>query len=381
MRNLWDLEAGGAFLNHGSFGACPRAVLEAQARIRARMESQPDVFFRREVFPADEPTPLREAAEALATYVGAPGRIAFVENATVGVQCVLRSLPLVPGDEVLVTDHTYNAVRLMVEARCAETGAGVRTAKIPLPATGEGIVQAIEAALTPAVRLAIVDHITSPTALVLPLGRLLPILRRHGARVAVDGAHAVGQVALDLAALGADWYVSNCHKWLFAPRGTAFLYAAPEAAGMTRPPVASHFVHLGFPRSFDWIGTRDYSAWLAVPAAIRFHSGLGPAALRERQVALLRTATQILGALGIAPVAPMELCAAMRSFELPLARPAAQADAVWLMRELWDHDRVQAMAVAFGERLLLRVSAQAYVEEEDLRRLAAALARAIPHLR
>lgn len=373
-RRHWDLAGGAAFLNHGSFGACPKVVLAEQARIRSRMEAQPDAFFRNEIFPREGLTSLRAAAGELAAFVGAePRNVAFVENATVGIQAVLHSVALAPGDEILITDHTYNAVRLMVEARCAETGAVPRVVRIPIPTTEDEILDAVRRSLTPAVRLAIVDHITSPTALVLPLERIIPALRSVGARVLVDAAHAVGQIPVSVRAVGADWYVSNCHKWLFAPRGTALLHASDEVAAMTRPPVVSHFAGMGFPQSFDWIGTRDYTAWLSVPAALRFHADLDPSAVRTYQAHLLDRATELLVPMGIEPVAPRALCAAMRSFVLPLRRPAVAADAESFMRNLWEADRIQAMAVAFGERLLLRISAHAYVDEEDVRRLASAL--------
>ena len=376
MRQRFELAADGTFLNHGSFGAPPRCVLEAQREIRARMESQPDRFFRDEVMPEAPDTALRRAAAHLGRFVNAPGgAIAFVENATAGVQAVLRSFDLRPGDRVLFTEHTYNAVRLMAEARCAETGASAIVVALPIPASEQDIVARVRASLVPGVKLAIIDHITSPSALVLALERLVPLLREAGARVLVDGAHGVGQLPLDLARLGADWYTSNAHKWLFAPRGTAFLYASNEVAAMTRPHIISHYVELGFPRSFDYIGTRDYSAWLAVPAAISFLEELGPDDVRAYGHGLLEPATRILATLGAEPVAPLSMCASMRSFVLPQRRAAQPDDGAALMSELWEKERVQAHASVLGGRLLTRVSGQVYVDEEDLQRLAQALER------
>lgn len=377
LRGLWDLAADGAFLNHGSFGACPKVVLAAQARIRAGMEAQPDVFFRREIHPRDDgsESPLRAAAARLAAFVNAPpGQVAFVENATLGVQSIVDSVPLGPGDEVLITSHTYNAVRLMVEARCAASGARVRVVRISIPAGADDIVARFEAEASPALRLAILDHITSPTAVVMPLGRIIPALRRAGARVAVDGAHGLGHVPLDLEALGADWYVSNAHKWLYAPRGCAMLFAGRDVAATTRPTVVSHYIERGFPASFDWVGTRDYSPWLAIPAAIDFHGSIDQQALRAHHRRILDLATARLASLGAVPVAPMELCAAMRSFELPTKRPAVQADGADAMRSWWDRRRMQAMATRFGDRLLVRVSSQAYVDERDVDLFAEVLA-------
>jgi isopenicillin-N epimerase len=373
LRPAWDLDPGGIFLNHGSFGACPRVVLAEQARWRAAMESQPDRFFRDEVTP-EHPGALRAAAGRLAAFVGtAGGSLAWVENATSGVQAALNSVPLRPGDRILTCDHTYNAVRLMVEARCAQAGAIPVVVRLPFPADEAGIVAAFAGALGKPVRLAILDHITSPSAIRMPLERLVPLVRAAGARVIVDGAHALGQIPLAVDSVGADWYTSNAHKWLYAPRGCAFLYAAPEVAGDTRPLVVSHHVAMGFPLSFDWVGTRDVTPWLSVPAAIDFFESLGPEAVRVHNARLVDAATALLEPLGAVPVADRALCAAMRSFQLPQKRAATRDDAQSLMRGLWDRHRIQAMSVALGERLLLRVSAQAYVGEEDLEALAQAL--------
>lgn len=375
-RPLWHLAPDATFLNHGSFGACPREVFAEQERLRLDMEAQPDRFFRGRIMPAAGETPLRLAIAALGRFVGArEDELALVENATCGVQAVVRSMRFAPGDEILITDHTYNAVRLIVEARCAETGARPTVVRWPIPADADGIVEAFRAGMTPRVRLAIVDHITSPTALVLPLERIAAEARKVGARVLVDGAHAVGQVPLDLTRLGVDWYVSNAHKWLFAPRGTAFLYAAPEAATLTSPPVVSHHVGLGFPRSFDWIGTRDYTAWLALPAALRFFQSLDPPAALAYRARLVRQATQAMLAIGARTVADDSLCASMRSFALPQTRPGDQADAEALMSGLWERHRIQSMATTLGGALLVRISAQAYVDEADIDALVAALDR------
>ena len=376
MRQLWELAEDATFLNHGSFGACPKEVLAEQDRLRHAMEVQPDIFFRRGVMPDHGATALRAAASELAAVVNVDGdQLVFVENATTGIQAVLRSVELTTGDQVLITDHTYNAVRLMVEARCAESGATPLVVRIPIPANADQVVASFAAAITRSVKLAIVDHITSPTALVLPLERILPELRKFGARVVVDGAHAVGQIPLDLAALKPDWYVSNAHKWLFAPKGTAFLYASKDVSAMTRPQVVSHFIEMGFPRSFDWTGTRDNSAWLAIPVALKFFAALDPAAARAYQSRLLEISSELMFSIGAKEVAPIDLCAAMRSFVLPQRRPATKEDALEIVRTLWDEERIQSMAVKLADDLLLRVSSQVYVDEDDMRRLSEAFDR------
>jgi isopenicillin-N epimerase len=320
--------------------------------------------------PREGETALRSAAARLAAFVNAPAsQLAFIENATAGVQAALRSIDLQAGDRVLITNHTYNAMRLMVEARCAETGAKPLVVQIPIPASANDVVDRFKRSLTPSIRVAIVDHITSPTALVMPLERIIPELRSHNARVIVDGAHAVGQIPLDLAALRADWYVSNAHKWLFAPKGTAFLYASKDLAAKTRPNVVSHFIAMGFPASFDYAGTRDNSGWLSVPAALKFFESLGSAQMRSYQKHLLEICDEVFAPLGARAIAPMEMCAAMRTFVLPQTRRAMPEDGDTLVESLWNDHRIQVWSKEYEGQLLLRISAHVYVDEADVRRL------------
>ena len=376
IRALWGLNQDAILLNHGSFGACPLEVLKVQESLRRDMEFQPDVFFREHIMPRAGETPLRAVAAQLASFVNAkPDDIALVENASAGTQAVLRSVKLAPGDRIMVTSHGYNAVRLMVEAKCAESGATPLVVHIPIPTTADDVVTRIQNALTPAVKLAIIDHITSPTALVLPLDRIIPALRKNGTRVFIDGAHAIGQIPIDLAALQPDWYVSNAHKWLFAPKGSAFLYAPPDVAALTQPNVVSHFVEMGFPRSFDYTGTRDNTSWLAIPAALKFFRDLGPEAVWTYERALIAACSTQMEALRANPAGPIGMCAAMRSFILPQHRPAQPDDRITLMQDLWDRERIQVAANVLEEKLLLRVSAQVYVDEDDMLRLASALHR------
>ena len=371
-RPLWTLREDGSFLNHGSYGAVPRQVQQAQAELRDEMERHPDAFMHR-VEPLAGAA-VRQVAATLAAFTHTTTeRVAMVENATSGVQAVLNSLPFQHGDQILLTDHQYNAVRLAVDARCRQTGAEPVVVRIPLPTDADQIVDRVLAAAGPRVRFALLDHITSPTALVFPVQRLATELRRRGIPLFVDGAHAIGQVPLDLPAIGADWYVTNLHKWLYAPKGTAMLYASGGAAPLTWPLVTSHYLELGFPRSFDYVGTRDYTAWLTAPAAVEFYNTLGPARLMAHQAQLVRHGSDALAAIGAVPVAPLDMAAAMRAFVLPQSRPALERDAAEVMHKLWDEARIQIRCTTQGGLLLLRFSAQAYVEAEELTQLAAVL--------
>ncbi len=374
-RALWTLREDASFLNHGSYGAVPRVVQQEHERLRAEMERHPDAFMARIHASGTERAP-RVAAAAAAALVGTRGeRLALVENATTGVQAVLNSLPLGQGDAILVTDHHYNAVRLAVETRCRETGASPVVVRLPLPLTEDTIVERILDAAGPHVKLAVLDHITSTTALRFPLERITPELRRRGIPVFIDGAHAVGQVEIDLDALATDWYVTNLHKWAYAPRGSALLYAAPGAASLTRPVLVSHYIGMGFPHSFDYIGTRDYSAWLAIPRAVEFLHELGIERLHAHEAKLVEIGSKALLDVGALPVAPASPGLAMRAFLLPQTRPAIEPDAAAVMGSLWEQARIQIRCARLGGNLLLRFCAQAYVEADELRALATTLDR------
>ena len=232
---LWPLERGLAFLNHGSFGACPTEVLRHQSALRAEMEAEPVRFLSREL---DDR--LDAARTALAAFVGAaPEDLAFVTNATSGVNAVLRSLPLGPDDELLTTDHAYKACWNTLEFVAERARARVVVAPIPFPLSSpDEVVGAVLSRVTARTRLALLDHVTSPTALILPIERLIAELGRRGIDVLVDGAHAPGMLPLDLGALGAAYYSGNCHKWLCAPKGSAFLWVRRDRR--QRGPAAHH---------------------------------------------------------------------------------------------------------------------------------------------
>jgi isopenicillin-N epimerase len=365
IRRRFFLEPGTAFLNHGSFGTTPRAVLAVAARWRQRMETHPDRFLR-----DVRPGALRAAAGRLARFLHArPEDVVFVDNATTGVNAVLRSLEFERGDEILVTTHTYNAVRQTLREVCRRTGAKLVEAAIPLPVETEvSLFRPIERLLGRRTRLVVLDHIASPTGLVFPVKRLASLVRSRGARVLVDGAHAPGQLALDIPSLGVDWYAGNFHKWLFAPKGCGFLWARRSAQPGIHPPVISHGYGGGFTAEFDWVGTRDFSSWLAVPDALDFYAELGPSRVRARNHRLATIAgKRIAAAWNTRPDGPPELHGSMVAIRLPEA--LQRRDPRQLMAELLARHRVVVAVNAVDGVLWARISAQVYNVPEDYDRL------------
>jgi isopenicillin-N epimerase len=367
----FHLDPSVTFLNHGSFGATPRAVLAAQDAWRARMERQPVQFFGR-----DLPGLLRDAAATMASFVGAAAEdLVFVANASEGTGAVLLSLDLRPGDRLLVTDHGYGAVRQAIRRVADMTGAALDVFQVPQPWTGEaGFIASLDAALAigPRPKLLIVDAVTSPTAIRLPVAGAVARAHAAGVPVLVDAAHAPGMLPLDLATTGADWSVGNAHKWLFAPKGSAFLHAQGPWRERTLPLVTSHDHLGGFTRSFGWTGTRDPTAWLAIDAALTAWRAFGGWDLAERNKALANAAADILAdALGAAPTAPAAARGTMVA--VPIGAGDAAAGRAINQRLIADH-AIEVPVMSQGGRLLVRVSAQIYNEIDDYHRLAKALA-------
>jgi len=367
----WDLDPDFLTVNHGSFGATPLPVRAAQRAWQDRIERQPSRFIVAELAPA-----LRHAAGVLADFLAAPAdSVAFLDNATTGCNAVLRSLRLEPDDEILILSHTYGAVRNAVRHVAAAAGARVIEAVLPFPdPTPDGVLAAIASALGPKTRLAVMDHITSASALVLPLTGIIALCQSAGVPVLVDGAHGPGQVDVDLTALGADWYVGNCHKWLCAPKGCAFIYA--RRTEDLHPTVISHGYGQGFLAEFDWTGTTDFSRFLAVTAAIAHHASLGGGALRRRNHDLAVDATRRLAdRLGSMPGAGAHMTGAMGVVRLPIT--GATSEHALAIRSALLRASTDAPVHALDGALWLRLSAFAYNEPQDYVRLGDIVARVL----
>jgi isopenicillin-N epimerase len=388
--SLWTLDPSVTFLNHGSFGACPQAVLEFQSDLRARMERQPVQFLAREL-----EARLDEARAALAAFVGAvAGDLAFVPNATSGVNAVLRALVFAPGDELLTTDHAYNACRNALHFVAERSGASVVVAPVPFPLGGpEAVVEAVLAKVTSRTRLALLDHVTSPTGLVWPIAELVASLAERGVETLVDGAHAVGMLPLDVSAIGAAYYTGNCHKWLCAPKGAGFLHVRRDLQEMVRPLAISHGARLQradrsrYLLEFDWVGTVDPTAYLSVPAAIRVMGAALPGgwpALRAHNRDLALAGRRLLcDALGIPEPAPPSMIGSLAAVPIAAGSPEPPASALYcdpLQDALRERAGIEVPVLPWPAppQRLLRISAQLYNTLADYERLAGTLGSVLP---
>jgi isopenicillin-N epimerase len=380
----WTLDPSVVFLNHGSFGATPRVVLERQEAIRRQMESEPVRFFTREL------EPLLDAARAeLAEFVGAStGDLAFVANATAGVNAVLRSLDLDKHDELLTTNHEYNASRNAMEFVCALSGAKPVVVDLPFPISGPGeVVERVLAAVTDRTRLVLIDHITSATGLIMPAETLVSELAQRGIDTLIDGAHAPGMLPLDLTGLGAAYYTANLHKWVCAPKGAAFLYVRKNRRASIRPTSISHGANATrsdrsrFHLEFDWTGTLDPSPWLSTGEALRYLPSLVPGGwpevMRRNHELALAARDLLCRSLGIDAPAPDEMIGSMAAVPLP---PGKATDAFFLTGDPLQEELFQRYAIevpvnpwpALPHRVL-RVSAQLYNTIDEYAYLAEAL--------
>ena len=366
LRKQFRLEGGVDFLNHGSFGAAPLEVLAAASQWRDQMEANPDHFLR-DVLPGA----LRKAASELGGFIGARGEdLAFVENATSAINAVLRSLDFKPGDEILINSQSYGAVRQAVRHICERTGAKAIEPHVAIPVTDAS---QLVSAVSPKTRLVIVDHISSPTGLVWPVEQFVAAAREQGALILVDGAHAPGQLDLNVPSLGADWYTGNCHKWLYAPRGCAFLWARPERQPQIHPLAISHGYTKGFTEEFDWPGTRDFSPWLAVTAGVRFTDELGPAVVRRYCHDLVVAVAEKISRAWRQPLAgPADRHGSMMAIRMPdpwQRGGATREVARKVQAEFMDRHRIAVAIMPIDGTLWARISAQVYNGPEDYERL------------
>lgn len=397
FQRFWSLDPAVTFLNHGSYGACPLPVLEAQQDSRSQLEHEPLRFFMREYEEL-----LDAARNQLAEFVGAQAdELVFVPNATTGVNSVLRSLSFNPDDELLTTNLEYNACRNALDFIASRTGAKVVVATVPFPLDSPNqVVEAVMEQVSPRTRLALLDHVTSKTGLIFPLQQLVNKLAAQGVDTLVDGAHALGMVPLNLHELGTTYYTGNCHKWLCAPKGAGFLYVRREKQSGIHPLTISHGANSKrtdksrFQLEFDWTGTDDPTAYLSVPEAIRFLGSLLPGGwseLMEKNRAKALFARQLLcEALGVSPPCPDEMIGSMAVVPLPDSEALANLRASELslyeqggqLREcpalqdiLFERFNIEVPVIPWTApfKQMVRVSAQLYNTPQQYEYLAEAL--------
>ena len=384
MSRHWSLDPEIVFLNHGSFGACPTAILDRQRDIRDRMEAEPVRFMVREL-----ESLLDESRRILGAFLGADqAGLAFVTNATTGINSVLRSLDLNHGDELITTTHEYNASKNALEFVAQKSGARVVVVEIPFPIRcADEVADRILDAVGPKTRLALLDHVTSQTGLVFPIETIVRSLRDRGVETLVDGAHAPGMLPLDIDSIGAAWYAGNCHKWICAPKGAGFLCARSDMRGTVRPTVISHGANS--PRTdrnrylleFDWPGTFDPAAWITIGDSISFLGSLVPGGWsevrsRNRELAL-EARRALCSALGVEPPSPPEMIGSLVSIPLPdgaaTAAPSLYGDPI--QDALLDQYSIEVPVVPWPRppKRLLRISAALYNHIGEYDYLAGAL--------
>jgi isopenicillin-N epimerase len=390
MLGHFPLDPAAVYLNHGTVGVTPRVVMQRRieiledierhpARAMIRDLMRPGTLMRPSELAPPAPARLRHAAEEIAAFLGASrDSLVFVDNASSGVNAVLRSIELTAGDEILIPDQAYGGVVRAAGFIARQRGARVVTVALPFPTRDPlDYVGAIERALTPRTRLAILDHVASETALVMPLAAMAAACRRRGVPVLVDGAHAPGAIEVRIDSLGVDWYAANLHKWCFAPRGCGLLWAAPERRERLHPAVISWGVaNDDWLQEFDWTGTRDPSPWLAAPAGLDFmREVLGVEAMRSYNHRLAWQSAQRLGERWGRPwTTPEAMVGCMVTVPLPRRFAVADAATAQRLRDalLFEHG-IEVPVIARDDALWLRLSLQVYNDESDVERLAVAV--------
>jgi len=379
LREQFLLDPHVIYLNHGSFGATPRPVFESYQRWQRELERQPIEFFSRRANQL-----MDQSRASLASYLGTvSSNLAFVTNATTGLNVIARSLKLSQGDEVLATDHEYGALDRTWRYLAQKTGFSYINQPIPVPVTeAEALVDALWAGVTNRTRVIFISHITSPTALIFPLEIICRRAKQAGIITVIDGAHAPGQIPLRLDELGADFYSGNLHKWLCAPKGAAFIYVNPKYHSLIEPLVVSwgwESAYAGSNALVDFIerqGTRDLSAFLAVQDAIRFFEKNNWDAVREdcHQLAC-QAARQITGMYQIQPLSPIkkEWFSQMVSVPIP-----GHVDLAEIHRRLYDEYQIEIPVLEWAGHHLVRISIQGYNTSADVETLVTALMRLLP---
>jgi len=373
LKKLWHLDEDVTFLNHGSFGATPKAVLEAVSKWQIDLEKEPVEFFMSRYFDL-----VRQLADRLGRILGSGGdSIAFIENATTGINTVLKSLifDFKKNDEILFTNHIYPAARNSVNYFCEKTGGKPVEVFIPYPLTDKAlIIDIIQKSLTAKTKILLIDHIFYTGGIVAPLKEIIDICRKNGTYVLVDGAHAPGMIDLNLEELQADWYTGNCHKWMFSPKGCAFLWTKKDLQEITKPLSTSLFHNQGYCKEFDWTGTKNPAVWLALNEAIDFIESFGLRKIQDYNHNLLVKAIEIVSEITqIEFLTPVSFFGTIAAFELPINLEIDSETTHHLRDIFYKEYKIEVPFIHFNDKIWFRFSSQIYNEPDDYVKLAEAV--------
>lgn len=378
VRDLFYIRPDIVFLNNGSFGACPKPVFEVYQNWQLELEQQPVEFLGRR-----HGTLMQEARKLLATFLGTSGEnLFFVPNATTGLNIVAHSLKLEPGDEILTTDHEYGAMDRMWQFICQKRGSKYVRQPLRLPIESkEQVIETIWSGVTNRTKVLFISHITSPTALTMPLKELTIRAKDAGIILLVDGAHGPGQVPIDLEEMGIDFYSGNCHKWLLTPKGCAFLYARPEVQSLIEPLIISwgnkSVEDSPFIQENEFQGTRDIAAYLSVSAAIKFwQKDEWQTILKKCHELTLSARSQLIEVTGLDPICPGN----DGWFQQMVAQPLPTMDRELFKQRLYDEFNIEIPVMECRDKSLIRISIQGYNTEQDVEKLMVALAKLLPEM-
>ena len=371
LKSEWLLSDKITFLNHGSFGALPKCVFDEQTEWRRRIEHDPvEIISRRRLALQDQ------SKNAIGSWLNMrPDDFGFVVNATDGINAVLRSLRFRPGDELLTTAHVYNAVRKAMRFVAEQSDATYREIDVPLPvASPEQVLDCVTRGLTQKARLLVIDHVTSPTALVFPVKEITSECTRRGIEVLTDGAHAPGMLPLDVPSIGATYYTGNLHKWAAAPKGTGFLWVHPKRQSDIHPLIVSHHYGEGFLPEFGWQGTRDLAAWLSAPRGLKFMAELGWERIMQHNHQMATWVQQMLcQRWGVEPISPLDgrMLGSMATVRLPgRLSSMTEPEVMSLQQRLHTDFKLEVPIMQWGGQCLVRPCCQVYNTPDEFERLA-----------
>lgn len=369
IKKEWLLDEDITFLNNGSFGSVPKIILEEYEKLNRQIEKEPIEFFLRQYFPM-----IRESAKKLSDFVGVSSKdLVFVENATAGINTILNSIApiLNKDDEIIFTNYVYPAIKNAIYYICKKTGSLAREIFIPYPIENDKIIfNSIEEGLSRKTKIAVIDHIASSTSVILPIKDIVKLCKANGTLILIDGAHSPGMIDLNINELSPDFYVGNCHKWLYTPKGTALLYCRKELQELLHPLVISLDYGKGFTNEFDWVGTRNPSSWLSVPKALEFYNGIGKQEIQSYIHNLSIEASElIIKELNINMNLNRKLHGAMVSFPIENEKFSNRTNPNELRNLIYDKYKIEVPFFNFNGKILFRISSQIYNELYDYEKL------------